>query len=168
VSTDTVTDGQLQNLNHLFTRYRASALRLSSVGLAFVGASVFVLYGLRRGIRIFAIPAGACMFAFGLFGLLGATLNLFNLLGAFLGVCLSHNYAIFSAESQNRGEEPPPSIRMSAVATASSFGVLALSRIPVVAALGSTVAVIVLAALAITELTPLASRGNGTKDHLPQ
>ena len=97
---------------------------------------------------------------------------LFNSLGSFdlltkllqliakvlkLGVCLSHNYAIFSAESQGRGEEPPPSIRMSAVATASSFGVLALSRIPVVAALGATVAVIVLAALAITELSPLAS-----------
>ena len=156
-ATDTVSDGQLQNLNQLFSRYRVSALRLSSVGLAFVGASVFVLYGLRRGIRIFAIPAGACLFAFGLFGIAGVTLNLFNLLGAFLGVCLSHNYAIFSAESMGRGEEPPPSIRMSAVAAASSFGVLALSRIPVVAALGSTVAVIVLAALAITELMPLAS-----------
>ena len=154
---NTVSDSQLQNLNRLFSRYRVSALRLSSVGLAFVGASVFVLYGLRRGIRIFAIPAGACLFAFGLFGIMGTTLNLFHLLGAFLGVCLSHNYAIFSAESAGRGEEPPPSIRMSAVAAASSFGVLALSRIPVVAALGSTVAVIVLAALAITELAPLAS-----------
>ena len=166
-NTNTVTDSQLQNLNRLFSRYRVSALELSSVGLGFVGASVFVLYGLRRGIRIFAIPAGACLFAFGVFGLAGATLNLFNLLGAFLGVCLSHNYAIFSAESQGRGEEPPPSIRMSAVAAASSFGVLSLSRIPVVAALGSTVAVIVLAALAITELTPLASRAESSKDRAP-
>jgi len=155
--TVTMSDSQLQDLNRLFSRYRLSALRLSSVGLAFVGASVFVLYGLRRGARIFAIPAGACLFAFGLFGILGVTLNLFHLLGAFLGVCLSHNYAIFSAESLGRSEEPPPSIRMSAVAASSSFGVLALSRIPVVAALGSTVAVIVLAALAITELAPLAS-----------
>ncbi len=155
--TNTVSDSQLENLNRLFSRYRVSALRLSAVGLAFVRASVFVLYGLRRGIRIFSIPAGACLFAFGLFGLVGVTLNLFNLLGAFLGVCLSHNYAIFSAESQGRGEEPPPSIRMSAAATASSFGVLSLSRIPVVAALGATVAVIVLAALAITELAPLGS-----------
>ncbi len=155
-STATVTDGQLQDMNTLFSRYRVSALRLSSVGLGFVGASVFALYGLRRGARIFAIPAGACLFAFGLFGIAGTTLNLFNLLGAFLGVCLSHNYAIFSAESLGRGEEPPPSIRMSAVAAASSFGILGLSRIPVVAALGATVAVIVLSALAIIELTPLA------------
>ena len=152
----TVTDSQLQNLNRLFARYRLSALRLSTVGLGIVGASVLALYGLRRGPRIFAIPAGACLFTFGLFGLAGATLNLFNLLGAFLGVCLSHNYAIFTAESALRGEKPPPSIRMSALAAASSFGVLAVSRIPVVAALGSTVAVIVLSALAITELAPLA------------
>lgn len=166
-ATDTSSDSQLQGLNGLFSRYRLSALKLSSVGLCFVGASVLVLYGIRRGIRIFAIPLGACLFAFGLFGLAGATLNLFNLLGAFLGVCLSHNYAIFSAESQARGEEPPPSIRMSAVAAASSFGVLALSRIPVVAALGSTVAVIVLSALAITELTPLASAENPPKPRRP-
>jgi predicted exporter len=163
-ATNTVTDSQLENLNQLFSRYRVSALRLSSVGLCFVGASVFALYGPRRGVRIFAIPAGACLFAFGAFGLAGATLNLFHLLGAFLGVCLSHNYAIFTAESRARGEEPPPSIRMSAVATASSFGVLALSRIPVVAALGSTVAVIVVAALAITELAPLASSGRPPDD----
>src|SRR6202142_1188584 len=160
-ATNTSSDSQLQNLNQLFSRYRVSALRLSSVGLAFVGASVFVLYGLRRGVRIFAIPAGACLFTFGLFGLAGATLNLFNLLGAFLGVCLSHNYAIFSAESARSGDEPPPSIRMSAVATASSFGVLALSRIPVVSALGLTVAVIVLSALAITELAPIAATAPG-------
>ena len=163
-STSTVTDSQLENLNRLFGRYRLSALRLSSAGLAFVGASVLVLYGLRRGVRIFAVPAGACLFAFGLFGILGLTLNLFNLLGAFLGVCLSHNYAIFSAESRGMGEDPPPSIRMSAVATASSFGVLALSRIPVVASLGATVTVIVLAALAIAELSPLASGADESED----
>ncbi len=163
----TVTDSQLQNLNRLFARYRISALELSSAGLAFVGASVLVLYGLRRGVRIFAVPLGACLFAFGLFGLAGETLNLFHLLGAFLGVCLSHNYAIFSAESRYSAEPPPPSIRMSAVATASSFGVLALSRIPVVSALGLTVAIIVLAALAITELSPLASAAESGKDARP-
>jgi len=159
--TATVTDSQLQNLNRLFARYRISALRLSSIGLGFVGASVFLLYGLRLGARIFAIPLGACLFSFGVFGMAGATLNLFNLLGAFLGVCLSHNYAIFTAESLRRAEEPPPSIRMSALAAASSFGVLALSRIPVVASLGATVSVIVLSALAITELAAMAGRSPG-------
>jgi predicted exporter len=152
--TATVEAAQLQTLNRLFGRYRVSALRLSALGLGLVGLSVFVLYRPRRGLRIFALPSGSCLFAFGVFGLAGQTMNLFHLLGAFLGVCLSHNYAIFSAENAARGEAPPPSIRLSALCTAVSFGVLALSRIPVVAALGSTVALIVLTALVAVELAP--------------
>ncbi len=154
----TVGTDQLQTLNTLFSRYRASALRLSLCGLGLIGLSVFVLYGLRRGLRIFMIPSGACFLAFGLLGLTGHTLNLFHLLGAFLGVCLSHNYAIFSAENAGRGEPPPISIRLSALCTAASFGVLALSHIPVVAALGSTVALIVLTALIMVELEPLSRK----------
>jgi predicted exporter len=146
---------QLESLNNLFTRYRSSALRLSAIGLSLVGLSVFVLYGLKRGVRIFCIPAGSCVFAFGLLGLMGAPLNLFHLLGAFLGVCLSHNYAIFSAENADRREPPPPSIRLSALCTAASFGTLAFSHIPVVSALGTIVTLIVLTALLMVELEPV-------------
>jgi predicted exporter len=161
-ATATVSASQLETLNGLFSRYRASTLGLSALGLGLVGLSVFVLYGWRRGIPIFALPSGSCLFAFGVLGLAGQTLNLFHLLGAFLGVCLSHNYAIFSAENAARGEIPPPSIRLSALSTAASFGVLALSKIPVVAALGATVALIVLTALAAVELAPLARAGPGS------
>lgn len=153
--TSTVSVGQLESLNSLFSRYRESALRLSGLGLGLVGLSVFLIYGLRRGVRIFAVPAGSCLFAFGALGMAGMTLNLFHLLGAFLGVCLSHNYAIFSAENAASGEAPPPSIRLSGLTTAASFGVLSLSTIPVVAALGTTVALIVVSALVIVELEPL-------------
>lgn len=154
----TASASQLETLNRLFSRYRESALRLSVLGLCLVGLSVLVLYGPRRGIRIFAVPAGACLFAFGILGALGQPLNLFHLLGAFLGVCLSHNYAIFSAENEARHQEPPPSIRLSALCTAASFGVLTLSHIPVVASLGATVSLTVLSALAIVELKMLAGR----------
>lgn len=152
----TVSVSQLQSLNQLFTRYRWSALRLSLIGLGLVIASVFAIYPWRRGVRIALIPAGSCFFVFGMFGLTGQTLNLFHLLGAFLGVCLSHNYAIFSSENAGPGGAPPVSIRLSALATATSFGVLAFSHIPVIHALGLTVALIVLTALAAVELEPLA------------
>jgi predicted exporter len=45
---------------------------------------------------------------------------------------------------------------LSALSTAASFGVLALSQIPVVAALGMTVALIVLISLVSVELEPAA------------
>jgi predicted exporter len=162
----TVSVRQLENLNRLFSRYRISALGLSSIGLAALGLSVLALYGVKEGWRIFAVPAGACLVTFGALGLLGQTLNLFHLLGAFLGVCLSHNYAIFSAENARRREARPPSVRLSAITTAASFGVLALSQIPVVAALGVTVAMIVVTALVIVELEPL-THGAAPVPHCP-
>ena len=156
VETHTVGTNQLQTLNRLFSRYRQSAMWLSLTGLAIVGAGVLLSYGLRDGVRIFAIPCGACLGIFGLFGWIGQPLNLFHLLGAFLGVCLTHNYSIFSATSAYRHEPPPVSVRLSALTTAASFGVLALSGIPVVHALGSTVALMVIAALLVIEFEHLA------------
>ncbi len=156
-----VAASQLQTLNQLFTRYRQSALRLSLIGLAIVGLGVLLTYGLRDGIRIFAIPCGACLGLFGVFGWLGLPLNLFHLLGAFLGVCLTHNYSIFSATSAYRRAPPPVSVRLSGLTAAASFGVLALSDIPVVHALGVTVAAMVLTALLMIELehlSPLAKK----------
>ena len=153
-SLNTVEVNQLASLNTLFTRYRWSGLRLSLAGLGLVIGSVFAIYRGRRALRIAAIPAGACFFVFGVFGLLGQTLNLFHLLGAFLGVCLSHNYAIFSSETATAGSAPPVSIRLSALSTAASFGVLGFSRIPVISSLGVTVSAIVLTALLVVELLP--------------
>jgi predicted exporter len=149
---------QLQSLNDLFARYRWSALRLSLVGLGLVVLSVFAIYPPRRGVRIALIPAGSCFFIFGVLGLSGQTLNLFHLLGAFLGVCLSHNYAIFSSDNAATGHAPPVPVRLSALCTAASFGVLGFSRIPVIHALGLTVALIVMTALLVVELEPLARR----------
>jgi predicted exporter len=149
----TTSTDQLQSLNHLFTLYRSSALHLSLAGLALVIAGVLATYGWRRGLRIALIPSGSCFFVLGSLGLCGQTLNLFHLLGAFLGVCIAHNYAIFSATAPNT--PLPPSIRLSAASALASFGVLAFSRIPVVSALGTTVALIVLTALIAIELEPL-------------
>ena len=49
------------------------------------------------------------------------------------------------------------SVRLSAMTTAASFGVLALSGIPVVRALGSTVALMVIGALLMIEFEHLAA-----------
>lgn len=157
--THTVSASQLQSLNQVFAQYRISALWLSATGLAIVGLGVLLTYGWRDGLRIFAIPAGACLGLFGLLGWFGQPLNLFHLLGAFLGVCLTHNYSIFSATSAYRHEPPPVSVRLSALTTAASFGVLALSGIPVVRALGLTVSLMVLTALLVIEFEHLSPLG---------
>lgn len=155
----TVAASQLQSLNRIFARYRQSAAWFSLGGLAIVGAGVLLMYGWRHGARIFAIPCGACLGVFGAFGWLGQPLNLFHLLGAFLGVCLTHNYSIFTATSAFRHEPPPASVRLSALTTAASFGVLATSGIPVVRALGLTVALMVVLSLVMIECEQLSDLG---------
>jgi predicted exporter len=147
---------QLQSLNRIFARYRQSALWLSLTGLAIVGMGVLASYGPRDGIRIFSIPCGVALGFFGLCGWLGLPLNLFHLLGAFLGVCLTHNYSIFTVTSAYMRQPPPASVRLSALCTAASFGVLSLSAIPVVHALGATVSLMVLAALLVIEFEHFA------------
>ncbi|HYC71184.1 MAG TPA: MMPL family transporter [Opitutaceae bacterium] len=151
-----VSVNQLESLNRVFAAYRRSALRLSLAGLGLVGLGVFAMYGLRDGARVFAIPCAACAGVFGLLGWLGQPLNLFHLFGAFLGVCLTHNYSIFTATSALRGEGPPVSVRLSALTTAASFAALTASGIPVVRALGVTVLGMVLLALAMIELEHLS------------
>ncbi len=151
---NTIPVSQLQSLNELFTRYRKSAVTLSAGGLGLIGVGVLLAYGWREGRRIFAIPAGVCLGVLGAFGWMGHPLNLFHLLGAFLAVCLTHDYAIFSAAMVRKGEPAPPSVRLSALTTAASFGVLACSAIPVVRALGLTVALMVLGALLVIEREP--------------
>lgn len=158
-STHSVSASQLQSLNEVFARYRRSAVWFSLGGLALVGGGVLLTYGWGDGTRIFAIPLGTCLALFGWLGWAGVPLNLFHLLGAFLGVCLMHNYSIFSATSAFRGEPPPPSVRLSALTTAVSFGVLGFSGIPVVHALGLTVALMVLGALLVIEMEHLSALG---------
>ncbi len=148
---------QLENFNHLFARYRSSALHLSLVGLALVVLGVAALYRDRRAFRIALVPAGACFFTLGLLSLFGHALNLFHLLGAFLGVCLAHDYTIFTAATAQTRAMPPAAVRVSALTTAASFAVLGFSQIPVVHALGTTVAITVsvtLLALEIEARTP--------------
>ncbi len=154
--TATVRASRIATLNDLFARHRRSALTLSLAGLALVGVSALALFGLRRGARMATVPLGAVFFVFGVFGLTGATLNLFHLLGAFLAVAMTIDYAIFAgADGAGR---VPASVRLSALSTAASFGVLALSAIPVVSALGVTVAAIILCGWGLVELTVRSPR----------
>lgn len=149
---DTVPVRQLETFNELFSRYRTSAARLSLIGLGLVLLSVMIVYRDRRAIRILLIPAGACFSSLGLLSLLGHPLNLFHLLGAFLGVCLAHDYAIFTSASAQAQRLPASAVRVSALTTFASFAVLGFSQIPVIHALGTTVALVVSIALLAIEI----------------
>ena len=158
----TIAINQLATLNRVFSHYREVTLRSSLWGALVAGCVVLLFFGVRRGVRILIVPTSSCLVTLGIFGLTGTTINLFHLLATLLAVCLSFDYAIFAADHAVQGRPPPPSIRLSGLTTAASFSVLAFSAIPVVSALGVTVAISVFVTLAALELLPaLASPREG-------
>jgi predicted exporter len=146
----TISLAGIEKLNRVFARYRVAAVALGVAGLAALVLISCALHGLRTGLRTAALPVAAAAFAFGVLALAGQSFGLFHVFGALLGVCLASDYAHFAHADDGRGEGLG-SIRLSALTTAASFGVLTLSAIPAVSALGASVALIVLTALLFVE-----------------
>ncbi len=141
----------IEGLNQLFSRYRAATARLSLVGIAVLVLIACVLNGPRIGLRIAALPVLATGLAFGVLALRGEPFSLFHLIGALLGVCLADDYAHFAHVDDPAHPQGRAAIRLSGLTTAASFAVLMTSAIPAVAALGATVALIVIFALVFVE-----------------
>jgi predicted exporter len=141
----------LEGLNQLFSRYRAATARLSLAGIFALVVISCALHGPRLGLRTAALPLLATGLAFGLLALRGDAFGLFHLLGALLGVCLADDYAHFAHVDDPAHPQQRAAIRLSALTTAASFALLMTSAIPAVAALGATVALIVVLALVFVE-----------------
>ena len=141
---------QLQSLNQAFAHYRKSLTSIAVIGFLAIAVGVLISYSLKTGIRILLTPIAACVFSFALQACFNAHFNLFHLIGGFLGFCLAVDYALFASKTQR----PPNSVRLSAMTTLVSFGVLASSPIPFASALGWTVGLTVLGAWVILETKP--------------
>jgi predicted exporter len=157
----TISLSGIEGLNHLFARYRITAMRLSSVGCAALIIIACCLQGVRAGLRTAALPLLSAALALGLMAWWGDAFGLFHLLGALLGVCLADDYAHF-AHSEDAGSPfARTAIRLSALTTGASFAALTLSSIPAVSALGTTVSLIVVFALVFVELDLFSLRSHG-------
>jgi predicted exporter len=155
----------------LYSTYLTEAVRLSLAG--FVCIVILLLVALRSPARVVRVvaPLGLAVLtvATGLV-LLGRQLTILHVIGMLLIVAVGSNYALFFDRRSRRqpacaGEpsgEPEPGHTSSSLTLASlvianatavvSFGVLAFSTVPVLAALGSTVAPGALLALIFSAL----------------
>jgi predicted exporter len=143
---------QLETLNALFSQYRQTAWRLSGVALLVIAAAVLAAYGWANGGLSLLLPAVAWAWGMGLLAGIASPLNLFHLLGGFLGFCVALDYGLFFRHARRSGRGLPVSIRLSAATILSAFGVLALSSIPAVAGLGASVFLVVLGGFFLVEL----------------
>lgn len=142
----------------LYSTYLAEAVRLSLAGFA----AIVILLGLAlrspmRVVRVVTPLALAVLVVAGGFALMGRQLTLLHVIGMLLIVAVGSNYALFfdrrSADT-HLGSVPLTlaSLLVANVATVVSFGILAFSTVPVLTALGSTVAPGALLALIFSAL----------------
>ncbi|HVW70832.1 MAG TPA: MMPL family transporter [Steroidobacteraceae bacterium] len=142
----------------LYSTYLLEAVRLSLAGFAAI--VILLLFALRspvRTVRVVIPLALAVLAVVAGFAVLGRQLTLLHVIGMLLIVAVGSNYALFfdrRATDAHAGSVPLTlaSLLIANVATVASFGVLAFSSVPVLAALGSTVAPGALLALIFSAL----------------
>lgn len=139
--------------NHLYAGYMHEAIILSLAGL--LGITLLLLLVLRSPIRVLRVilPLAAAVLSVtaGL-ALFGQQLIILHLIGLLLIVAIGSNYALFFNPSIERGmQEISPrtyaSLLFANIATVLGFGLLAFSSVPVLQAMGITVAPGVILAL---------------------
>lgn len=126
----------------MVARFRQSALE--RIVLAVLATVVVMLWGLplRRVPQVLLPYAAAVLCVAALFQLLGLRLNLFHLVSLMLVAGVSMDYALFLGEPERDPAERARSLHavtLCLVSTVSVFGILGLSEIPVLRAIGSTV-----------------------------
>jgi predicted exporter len=130
----------------LYGIYLRAAIRLSLLGFgAIVVLLVLVLRSLRRVVRVIAPLLLAVLCVAALLVAAGTSLTILHLVGLLLIVAVGSNYALFfdrSAVDADRAylARTLASLLVANASTVIGFGVLAVSSVPVLHALGSTVA----------------------------
>src|SRR5204863_5649912 len=144
--------------DQLYSGYLTEAARLALAGLgAIVLLLVLALRSPGRVARVVAPLALAVLAVAGVLVALGGRLTILHVVGMLLIVAVGSNYALFFDRSSARprsGSVPLTlaSLLIANIATVLTFGVLACSRLPVLADLGSTVAPGTLLALLFSAL----------------
>jgi predicted exporter len=144
--------------DRLYSRYLSEAVRLGLAGLAAI--VLLLLIALRspgRVARVVAPLALSVIAVAGLLVLFGRELTILHVVGMLLIVAVGSNYALFfdrAAAHPQPGSVPLTlaSLAVANLATVMTFGVLACSRVPVLADLGTTVAPGTLLALVFAAL----------------
>ena len=143
---DAVVIDMLEESSSLFDGYRHEALWLAGLGCLFI--LVLLLVSLRswlRTLRVVAPVACAVVCVTAALLLQGTQLTILHLVGLLLVVAVGSNYALFFDRGAQTGsaayrQQTQVSLVVANLTSVGSFGVLGLSKVPVLAAIGSTVA----------------------------
>jgi predicted exporter len=145
-------------VDRLYSGYFRQALLMSAIGF---GAIVLLLFGaLRHPARVARVMApfvAGVLLVAAWHVLAGTRMSIFHLVGLLLVAAIGSNYSLFFERISARGDTSVgrtlASLALANITTVTSFGILALSSIPVLRAIGSTVAIGTFATLVFAAMT---------------
>jgi predicted exporter len=127
----------------LYDQYLHEAMRLSLGGLAAIVVLLWLaLRSLKRAALVLAPLLLAVLTVAAMLSLCGVELTILHLVGMLLIVAVGSNYALFFDRRDARGSAPLTlaSLLVANLCTVIGFGLLSFSGVPVLEALGTTVA----------------------------
>jgi predicted exporter len=131
--------------DQLYRTYRDGVLRYSLLGaVAIILLLLASLRSPRRVLDVVAPLAAAVIVTIAVLSTLKGSLTIFHLVGMLLVVAVGSNYSLFfeqRARSDNDPERVLVSLVFAVLSTMIGFGLLTFSSVPVLHAIGSTVAI---------------------------
>ncbi len=118
---------------------RQSGSKLLGLAYLLIAALLLLRYRKASSLWMLAIPLSATMGTVLCLALLGQAITLFHTMALFLVLGLGMDYVIFAREMQRQHQVTLQAVLLSALTSLLSFGLLAISSIPVVQAFGMTV-----------------------------
>ena len=129
--------------DRLYVSYVHEDLRLSLAGFAAIAVLLLIaLRSPRRAVRALAPLVAAVLVVTAGFALAGVQLTILHLVGMLLIVAVGSNYALFFCKRDDAQPVTPytlVSLLIANLATVAGFGLLALSRVPLLETFGLTV-----------------------------
>jgi predicted exporter len=160
-------------LDRLYGGYFDRALHACAAGLAVILALLFATLRSARRVGRVLIPLAAGVLAVVAFQVLAGTrLSLMHLVGLLLVFAIGSNYALFfermASDPASAGPRTLASLALANLTTVAAFGMLAFSSVPVLNAIGSTVALGALATLLFAAMQGGAAGGHAIESRHPR
>lgn len=138
------------HVSRLFQLYRQAFEKIVPFILVIMVVLLALRYGFVTALRIVATPVIAALLTLVLILLVRGQYNIFNLFGLVVTVAVAIDYAVFIRESGKESAHVLLAILLSALTTAISLGLLALSNTPALTAFGVSLLLGVLFACLLT------------------
>ena len=123
-------------LSSTLDQQKRSASLLLILAYILIGLVLLLRYRCLAALRLLLVPLLASLLALAGLGIVGHAINLFHVFALFLVLGLGMDYSIFNYEAGTRRDSCLLAIFLSFSTSSLSFGLLALSNTPMIAAFG--------------------------------